>query len=75
MLSEWRWDLVGLPWSVAEPIAHSRGLTYETTVTAPPRRTGGVGELRVVAQQERPTGLRIVLAFRDYPKEPQRSDG
>lgn len=71
----WRWDLVGLPWSEAEPIAQARGLTYETVITAPPRHAGGTGELRVVAQQERAAGLRIVLAFREYRKEPRSANG
>jgi len=75
MQPPWRWDLVGLPWSEAEPIAQARGLTYETVVTSPPGRRGGAGELRVVAQQQRPAGLRIVLAYREYPKEPQGVDG
>lgn len=69
----WRWDLVGLPWSEAEPILQQRGLTYETVVTAPPNRPVGVGELRVVAERSRPEGLLLVLAHRDYQRpSPQR---
>lgn len=64
----WRWDLVGLPWREAEPLLNARGLTYETTVTAPPNRPCGVGELRVVAQRATPEGLLLVLAYRDYQR-------
>ena len=64
----WRWDLVGLPLAEAEPILHARGLRYETTVTAPPNRPVGVGELRVVAQRATPEGLLLVLAHREYQR-------
>ncbi len=64
----WRWDLVALPWTEAEPILRARGLRYETTVTAPPNRPIGVGELRVVAQRARPEGLLLVLAHREYQR-------
>lgn len=67
----WRWDLVGLPWREAEPILSARGLTYETTVTAPPNRPNGAGELRVVAQRARPEGLLLVLAYREYQRPSQ----
>lgn len=65
---EWRWDLVGLPWSEAEPILQARGLTYDTVITAPPNRPEGTGELRVVAERPRPEGLRLVLAYRSYQR-------
>ena len=64
--TDWRWDLVGLPWSEAEPILISRGLTYDTVTTAPPSRPVGSGELRVVAQRPRPEGCLLVLAYRTY---------
>lgn len=64
----WRWDLVGLPWVEAEPILVASGLSYETTVTAPPNRPIGVGELRVVAQRATPQGLLLVLAYREYQR-------
>lgn len=64
----WSWDLVGLPWSQAEPILQARGLAYVTVVTHPPVRPVGVGPLRVVAEQPRPGGLRVVLAHRSYER-------
>lgn len=67
----WRWDLVGLPWHEAEPILGARGLTYRTTVTAPPNRPTGLGELRVVAQRATPEGLSLVLAYREYQRPSQ----
>lgn len=67
----WRWDLVGLPWREAEPLLHARGLTFETTVTAPPNRPIGLGELRVVAQRAMPEGILLVLAYREYQRAPQ----
>jgi hypothetical protein len=73
---DWPWDLVGLPWTEAEPILRARGLTYETVVTAPPGRPVGAGELRVVAQQPRLEGLLLVLAHRTYERpSPQRGAG
>lgn len=67
----WRWDLVGLPWTEAEPILIDRGLSYTWKVTAPPSRPVGVGELRVVAQRETPEGLVLVLAHREYARREQ----
>lgn len=67
----WRWDVVGLPLAEAEPILHARGLRYQTTVTAPPNRPIGVGELRVVAQRAIPEGLLLVLAYREYQRSSQ----
>ncbi len=64
----WTWDLTGLPWDEAEPILKSRGLTYETVVTHPPSRPVGAGTLRVVAEQPRPGGVRVVLAYRTYER-------
>lgn len=64
----WRWDLVGLPWTEAEALLRERGAAYETTVTAPPNRPVGVGELRVVAQRPRPQVLLLVLAHREYQR-------
>ena len=66
--SPWRWDVVGLPWTEAEPILIARGLTYETVTTAPPNRPVGTGQLRVVAQRPRPEGLLLVLAHRTYER-------
>lgn len=66
--ASWQWDLVGLPWAEAELILVQRGLQYETTVTAPPNRPVGVGELRVVAQRHTGRGLQLVLAHRDYQR-------
>lgn len=64
----WRWDLVGLPWVEAEEILRTRGLPYETVLTAPPNRPVGIGELRVVAERPRPGGLVLVLAHREYQR-------
>lgn len=65
---DWPWDLVGLPWTEAEPILKARGLTYDTVITAPPNRPVGAGELRVVAERPRPEGLLLVLAYRTYQR-------
>lgn len=64
--SPWRWDLVGLSWSEAEPVLQARGLSYTTVLTTPPNKPVGVGELRVVAEKPQATGLLVVLAHRDY---------
>lgn len=66
--SDWRWDVVGLPWLEAESLLRARGLTFETVVTAPPGRPRGVGLLRVVAERPRPEGLLLVLAYREYQR-------
>ena len=66
--SIWGWDLVGLPWDEARPILDRRGIPYSSLVTAPPNRTQGVGELRVVAERSRPEGTMLILAYRDYPR-------
>ncbi|MFO7273805.1 MAG: PASTA domain-containing protein [Bacillota bacterium] len=73
----WRWDLVGLRWEEAKAILEERGVAYTWSVTAPPNRPVGIGELRVVAQRETPTGLALVLAHRDYARraEPQGQGG
>ncbi len=68
-VAAWRWDLVGLPWSEAEPILRARGLRYESVVTAPPNRSVGAGELRVVAERRRAEALQLVLAYREYKRE------
>lgn len=65
----WALDLVGLPWTEAEPKLAGRGLTYETVITAPPGRQVGEGELRVVAQRPRPEGPLLVLAYRSYRRD------
>ncbi len=67
----WRWDLVGLRWTEAEAILQGRGLTYTWSVTTPPNRPVGIGELRVVAQRETPAGLAFVLAHREYARREQ----
>ncbi|MEW8977262.1 MAG: hypothetical protein AB2385_02565 [Symbiobacterium sp.] len=67
----WRWDLVGLRWTEAEPILIARGLSYTWKITAPPGRPVGIGELRVVAQRETPAGLTLVLAHREYARGEQ----
>lgn len=64
----WRWDLVGLPWAEAEEILTQRGQRFETTVTAPPNRPIGLGELRVVAQRATERGVWLVLAHREYQR-------
>lgn len=61
-------DVVGLPWTEAQSLLQSAGLTYQTAVTAPPQRPIGTGELRVVAQRPRPEGLLLILAHRDYQR-------
>jgi len=66
----WQWDVVGLLWDEAEPILQRRGLTYETVLTSPPRKTVGLGPLRVVAEKPSPSGLLLVLAHRDYQRPP-----
>lgn len=68
METAWRWDLVGLPRAEAEPILASRGVPFHSTVTAPPNRPIGLGELRVVAQRETAQGLLLVLAYREYQR-------
>jgi hypothetical protein len=59
-------EWVGRPWTLVEPQLAAAGLTYEAVVTRPPRKPVGVGELRVVAVRPRPSGLSVILAYRDY---------
>ena len=67
----WRWDLVGLRWEEAQAILRDRGVAYTWSVTAPPNRPTGIGELRVVAQRETPAGPAFVLAYREYARRDQ----
>lgn len=64
-------EWIGRPWSQVEPLLAATGLTFEASVTRPPRRPVGVGELRVVAVRPRPDGLSVVLAHRDYGQSPE----
>jgi hypothetical protein len=64
----WRWDLIGLPWSEAEPILRAKGLSYRTVVTAPPNRPVGEGELRVVGERHGQDVVELVLAYRTYQR-------
>lgn len=61
---------IGRPWAAVEPALIAAGLTYEPFVTRPPRKPVGVGELRVVSIRPRPSGLSVILAYRDYEAAP-----
>lgn len=57
-------DLIGLPWTEAEPRLGARGITYETLVTGSPRAAGrpvGRGELRVIGVRPLDGGGRLLL--------------
>lgn len=65
--------LVGLPWGEAEDLLRSAEIPYTFTITTPPGRTAGIGELRVVGERPLAAGRQVVLAHIDYPRAPRVS--